>query len=286
MRFNPQHCVSNHFKDHVLRRGHNYDYVWCSVDVDVHRHEDFYELFILAGDDSYHFYDGQEQKISRNTMCFFKPGESHGICKATPQSVHFSFFAKASFFQRFFEENSFLQNVFARKSFISCELTDVEYEYIYRLANLLMHQDNEYQKVSLFLYNAISLLMLHNEVGQSEAKNDYVVDLVEKMNNYTYLTTKIQDIYGHYSVGKGTLIKEFKKYTGMTIVQYQKKQKLTYATQLLVNSDYQITEIASILEFDSFSHFLRIFKEQYGVTPKEYRKNRMQKNRVSPLTEE
>lgn len=286
MRFNPQHCVTNHFKDHVLRRRHNYDYVWCSVDVDVHTHEDFYELFILAGDDSYHFYDGREQKIGRNTMFFFKPGESHGLCKATPQSVHFSFFAKESFFQRFFEENAFLQNVFGRKSFVSCELTDVEYEYIYRLANLMMHQSNEYQKVSLFLYNAISLLMLHNEVGQNESKNDYVVDLVEKMNNYTYLTTKIQDIYGHYSVGKGTLIKEFKKYTGMTIVQYQKKQKLTYATQLLVNSDYQITEIASILEFDSFSHFLRIFKEQYGVTPKEYRKNRMQKNRVSPMTEE
>ncbi len=280
MRFNPQNRVANHFKDHVLRKGHSYDYVWCSVDVDVHTHEDFYELFILAGDDSYHYYDGQEQRIGRNTMCFFKPGESHGLCKATAQSVHFSFFAKASFFQRFFEENSFLQNVFGRKTFISCELTDVEYEYIYRLANLLMHQDNEYQKVSLFLYNAISLLMLHNEVGQGEAKNDYVVDLVEKMNNYTYLTTKIQDIYGQYSVGRGTLIKEFKKYTGMTIVQYQKKQKLTYATQLLVNSDYQITEIAAILEFDSFSHFLRIFKEQYGVTPKEYRKSRMQKNKT------
>ena len=280
MKFNPEHCAHNYFEDHVLRRGNNYDYVWCGLDVDVHKHEDFYELFILAGDDSFHYHDGKATQISRNTMYFFKPGESHGLCKATPQSVHFSFFAKASFFNRFFEENSFLQSAFGRKTCLSCEMTDVEYEYIYKLANSLTHQDNEYQKVSLFLYNAISLLMLYNETGQGEAKNDYVIDLVEKMNNYTHLTTKIKEIYGQYPVARCTLIKEFKKYTGMTIAQYQTKQKLTYAAQLLVNSEYQITEIAEILEFDSFSHFLRIFKEQYGITPKEYRKNRILKNKM------
>lgn len=77
-----------------------------------------------------------------------------------------------------------------------------------------------------------------------------------------------------YPIARCTLIKEFKEYTGMTIVQYQRKQKMTYAAQLLIDSDYQITEIADILEFDSFSHFLRVFKEQYGETPKEYRKQR------------
>ncbi len=274
MKFHPQQCVKNHFEDHVLRRGYEYDYVWCGADVDIHTHEDFYELFILAGDDFYHYYDGEEQRIGRNTVYFFKPGESHGIYRASSQSVHFSFFAKASFFNRFFDENAFLRNAFGGKSCISCKLTDVEYAYIYKLANLLIRQEDEYQKVSLFLYNVISLLMMYNETGQNEAKNDHVVDLVTKLNNYTYLTTKIQEIYGHYPVAKCKLIKEFKEYTGMTIVQYQKKQKLAYAAQLLANSDYQITQIAEILGFDSLSHFLRIFKEEYTMTPKEYRKNR------------
>ena len=106
MRFNPERYVKNHFEDHVLWQEYDYDYVWCAADVDVHTHEDFYELFILAGGDSFHYYNGEEKRIGRNTVYFFKPGESHGICKATPQSVHFSFFAKASFFQRFL--NKFL----------------------------------------------------------------------------------------------------------------------------------------------------------------------------------
>jgi len=274
MRFNPERCDKNHFEDHVLHRENDYDYVWCAADVDVHSHEDFYELFILAGGDFYHYHNGEERRIGRNTVYFFKPGEKHGICRATPQSVHFSFFAKASFFQRFFEENAFLRNAFGRKGYLTCRLTDVEYAYIYKLANLLIHQSDEYQKVSLFLYNVITLLILRNEPGLSETKNEYVIDLVTKLNNYTYLTTTVQEIYGQYPVAKCKLIKDFKEYTGMTIAQYQKKQKLAYGAQLLANSDYQITQIAEILDFDSFSHFLRIFKEEYSMTPKEYRRFR------------
>lgn len=280
MRFDPQHTQKNHFANHVLRPGNNYDYVWCQVDVDTHTHEDFYELLMPAGGDYYHFHNGKEQLISPNTIFLFMPGETHGLIKASPQSVHFSFFAKPSFFNRFFEENPILKGVFGNQTFASCELTDIEHDYLYKLANMLIYQESEYQKVSLFLYNAISLLMLHNENGQNETKKDFVLDLVEKLNNYTYLTTKVRDIYGQYPVARCTLIKDFKDYTGMTIVQYQKKQKLTYATQLLTNSECQITEIAEILEFDSLSHFLRIFKEQYGLTPKEYR--RLKKGRHSP----
>ena len=274
MRFHPERCARNRFEDHVLRLGNDYDYVWCAADVDVHTHEDFYELFILAGGDFYHYHNGEERRIGRNTVYFFKPGESHGIVRATPQSVHFSFFAKASFFQRFFEENAFLRNAFGRKTCLSCRLTDVEYAYVYKLANSLVRQGDEHQRVSMFLYNVITLLMLRNDIRQNEAKNDYVVDLVTRLNDYTYLTTKVQDIYGHYPVAKCKLIKEFKEYTGMTIVQYQKKQKLAYAAQLLTNSDYQITRIAEMVGFESFSHFLRIFKEEYRMTPKEYRKAR------------
>lgn len=277
MRFHLEQCAKNHFEDHVLRQGSDYDYVWCGADVDVHTHEDFYEIFILAGGDYYHCYNGEERRISRNTVFFFKPGESHGLIKATPQSVHFSFFAKESFFQRFFEENFFLRNAFGGKNYLSCRLTDAEYAYIYRLANLLIHQDDEYHKVSLFLYNVISLLILYNETNEGETQSVHVLDLVSKLNNYTYLTTKVQDIYGQYPVAKCRLIKEFKEYTGMTIVQYQKKQKLAYGAQLLANSDYQITQIAEILGFDSFSHFLRIFKEEYAMTPKEYRRLRQWK---------
>lgn len=274
MEFNLNNLVSNRFDRHLLKRGREYDYVWCGLDIDIHRHEDFYELFILACGDFYHYHNGEERLITKNTVFFFKPGESHGLRRALPQNSHFSFFGTENFFKRFFEENFILQNAFKTKNYLSAELTDVEYDYIYRLANLLSGKENEYQKVSLLLYSIISILMLYDESSKEDTTNGYVLDCVEKMNDYTYLTTKIKDIYSYYPVAQCTLSKDFKAYTGMTLIQYQKKQKLAYAAQLLENTKCQITEIAEILEIDSFSHFLRIFKEEYGVSPKEYRKKK------------
>lgn len=271
MNFHPKNCIKRTFAEHMLGKLDNYGYFWCKTDADVHAHEDFYELFFTCGD-FYHWHEGKQEQIGKNVMYFFKPGARHGLCRATQEGVCFNFFAKAEFFERFFEENAFLRNVLKKDTYRSCVLTDVEYEYIYKLASMLMHQRNEYQKVTLFLYNAISMLILHNEQEQSGGENNFVLDLVEKMNNFTFLTVKVQEIYGLYPIARCALIKDFKEYTGMTIAQYQKKQRLVYAAQLLLNSEYQITEIAEKVGFDSFSHFLRIFKEEYGLTPREYKK--------------
>lgn len=205
MEFQTTSIKHNHFDEHLLKSGKEYEYVWCGLDVDLHTHEDFYELFILVHGDFYHYYDGEEKLISRNTVFLFKPGESHGLRRASPQNSHFSFIGTKGFFKRFFEENFVIQNAFSDKESLSAELTDVEYDYVYRLAKLLNDKEDEYQKVSLLLYNVISLLMLHAGPDKQENKNEYVIDLVGKMNDYTYLTTKIRDIYSHYPIAQCTL---------------------------------------------------------------------------------
>lgn len=146
--FHPEESVLHYFEDHVLRSGNHYDYVWCGIDVDVHEHGDFYELMIPAGGSYYHYHNGKVNEISKNTIFLFKPGEKHGLEKASAQSVHFSFFAKSDFMERFFEEHSVFKGIFYRDTYLSCELTDVEHEYIYKLAMSLTYQQNEYQRIS------------------------------------------------------------------------------------------------------------------------------------------
>ena len=175
--------------------------------------------------------------------------------------------------EKFFADHTLLKDVFADKKYLCYEMTDAEFEYIYRLANDLTHKQDEYEAVSLFLYNIISLLKRNKEKEQTCWQNSFVVDLVKKFDNYKFLNHKMDAIYRHYPIARCTLIKEFKQHTGMTIVQYQRKAKLLYASQLLINSGYTVMEIAGKLGFDSLSHFLRIFKQEYGMTPKEYRKN-------------
>ncbi len=277
MFFDSSKCLEFYFKEQALRNDKDYDYLWCSYDTKVHKHMDFYELFFVSSGAPCHYYQGKKQELYKKWMFFFKPGEYHQLYTEPFQSVHFTFLGKPEFFDRYFEENPVFQNIFEEKNCISCEMTDVEYEYIFMLANNLTHEEEEEHSVSMLLYNALSLLMMHNGIERKGRGNAYVVDLMAKMNNFPYLNCKIQDIYKEYPIARCTLIKEFKEHTGMTITQYQKKQKLAYAAQLLNTSDCQITNVAMVLGFDSLSHFTRIFKEEYGMSPKEFRKLHRQK---------
>ncbi len=272
--FHPNKCVVYTFEDHVIRPGNLYDYVWCRIDVDVHKHEDFWEILIPAGDSYYHYCTGEESKITKETVFLFKPGAKHGLHKCSQKSVHFSFFAKDEFMEKFFHEHPRFRSLLGDEDYIMCELTKVEHTYLNKLAALLSYKNDEYQHISLLLYNVFALMILHGKRNVKKEDNNYIEDLVSKLNNYTYLNMKCNEIYNKYPIARCTLIQKFKEYTGMTIIQYQRKQKMIYAAQLLKSSDCKIIEISEQLNFDSLSHFMRLFKQYYGETPKEYRVKR------------
>lgn len=63
-----------------------------------------------------------------------------------------------------------------------------------------------------------------------------------------------------------------KRYTGMNITRYRNTIAIQRASFLLLHSTKSITDIYLELNFQDKSYFYKKFKEQYGVTPKEFRK--------------
>lgn len=66
--------------------------------------------------------------------------------------------------------------------------------------------------------------------------------------------------------------KLFKEKTGTTPKQYILSLRLSRAKQLLGEGKQKIWAISSDCGFESSAHFCRSFKEQFGITPSEYRK--------------
>lgn len=62
------------------------------------------------------------------------------------------------------------------------------------------------------------------------------------------------------------------KFTGMCLYDYGMTFCLKKAAQCLTETDESVSAIASRLKFTNRTHFYSLFKEKYGVTPKEYRK--------------
>ena len=64
----------------------------------------------------------------------------------------------------------------------------------------------------------------------------------------------------------------FAKHTGMTITEYIRKKKTEKACFLLCYTDMSCTKIAVKLSYTNQSYFIRQFKQEYGMTPVQYRK--------------
>jgi AraC-like DNA-binding protein len=54
------------------------------------------------------------------------------------------------------------------------------------------------------------------------------------------------------------------------------KKRLNYASNLLISSEKNVTEIAYDCGFESATHFSRVFKEQFGLSPLQFRKTEPQ----------
>ena len=73
-------------------------------------------------------------------------------------------------------------------------------------------------------------------------------------------------------VSESTLRRLFKEKMGKTIAEFIRDTKMTYAAHLLVATSDLVSDIAYKLGFESPSYFTKTFRENYGVSPQEYRK--------------
>lgn len=65
-----------------------------------------------------------------------------------------------------------------------------------------------------------------------------------------------------------------KKQSGQTFQQLLVQKRLSQAAYLLLNTKVPVEDIIAAVGYDNSSYFHRIFKEQFGVTPKKYRETK------------
>jgi len=72
-----------------------------------------------------------------------------------------------------------------------------------------------------------------------------------------------------------TFKREFKKLYNTTPGKWLLKKRLDLASNLMLNTDFTIQQICYDCGFESDSHFVRSFKNQFGNTPKQWRNSRI-----------
>ncbi|MDR1550495.1 MAG: AraC family transcriptional regulator [Hungatella sp.] len=83
----------------------------------------------------------------------------------------------------------------------------------------------------------------------------------------------VEEVSGACGMSQSHFMRFFKKTMGMPFTAYLNDYRLTMASRLLLSSEDSILTIAGDTGFNNLSYFNRIFKEKFGITPREFRRH-------------
>lgn len=83
----------------------------------------------------------------------------------------------------------------------------------------------------------------------------------------------LAQIAGSANLSENECLRCFRSMVGSTPIQYVKQMRIQKAAELLVSTDWKISDIGTACGFQEMSYFAKTFRELKGYTPGEFRKH-------------
>jgi AraC-like DNA-binding protein len=124
------------------------------------------------------------------------------------------------------------------------------------------------------LYIALILRYVLNvlKTGRGEAVQSqfsYIQDILRLITENLSEPKTAESLAELYGVGQSKFYSDFKKYTGSTYKKYTTDLRMTRARELLVDGN-SIINTSLECGYSSEAHFIKAFREYWGITPGEY----------------
>lgn len=232
--------------------------------------ESFLIVYTLSGNGELE-YRGETCPISRG-QCFFINCEEHHVYKTKENSkweflwVHFN----GQNTRGYFEE-------FAKDGFRVLDLDDSQkMEQNLRKIITLFQEKNLTTEllVSNLLNEILTELLLHTVTQKAESFQipDSIETIVKIIDKRFREDLTLEELAGMVHLSKYHMLREFKKYMGVTIHEYLITERISYAKELLKYSSLPVSEIAFEAGMNNVTHFINLFKAREAMTPLAYRK--------------
>ena len=249
---------------------------WNQSDARLHHH-DYYEFFIITAGETVHRLNGETAVISKNSLHFIRPQDSHMFSPSGGQpSQHLNIAVTENMLMKICDsiDPLLFQKIKDGSLPGYINMTEAEFDFFIHLTEKPLVSDSDSLTSMTIIskqivVNALSLLYHKSAVGAEYPK--WFKALLRQISAPEFLSNRVSEIYKLSNYTPPMLLHYFKLYTGDTIVALFTKFKVNYACNLLEKTNFSTLEIAGKLGFDSLSHFSRLFKKHTGKSPVEYR---------------
>jgi two-component system response regulator YesN len=113
-----------------------------------------------------------------------------------------------------------------------------------------------------------------HKAGQEQGSNfnEKIIQTIKDYLEKEYRNVTLEDLAKLVHMNSDYLSKFFKKHTGMRFSEYLTQIRMAKAAQFLDQIDYKTYEISEMVGYSNSFNFTRAFKNYYGMTPRDYRK--------------
>lgn len=234
-------------------------------DYPLHWHE-YYEIEYIVSGHGVYIIDGIEYNFSPNSLIFVTPVDFTSI-KHIGEDIKII-------------NISFSEDWISAKIINSVSSHAVVHDFDPYLCEKIHEELNSDKKFSStnirFLLGSVLIETIRksttNEAVVSHGKNSVISDMLNFVHTHFRDNPTLSDLSEYTGLSPNYLSKIFHTHIGMTFKAYTNDLKLKYASVLLKQTDADVSDICFSCGFNTFAHFFRAFRQKYGTTPKNFRK--------------
>lgn len=258
-------------------------------DIERHNHSHYEIYFFLEGNVKYTV-DGISYDLKPGDFLLIPPDKSHGpdIIDNDVTYCRFVLWLDKNFYKKLSEISE-----------------DIKFGMEYTENNRIYKYHLEYIQYNDLLGNFLDLWHEYNEnrIFKNTTITNYIITIMLKINRIIYESNNqhnqipqkelytlifdyvnsnitsdltLENIASHFFVSKYYVSHIFKDNLGISLHQYIIKKRL-HACRSAIATGEPITAVAEKFGFADYTSFFRAFKKEYGLSPKDYQKEKMLK---------
>ena len=264
-------------EDFLLPESNFHFHIYNMAYPELHDH-DYWEFFIILSGEVEHYTENSKQILSKGMCCLVHPRDKHRFANVSNAYQQMNICVTDHQFKELLNvlDEELYGLIFSVNHPLFYELDGSTMHEIYKNIHAAQTSSNDKTKFSNFLkviWLDIIKIIYRNIAHLNSNHPEWLTNFLRTIASPEHLTKPISELHELTFYSYRHLNRLFKEYMGETLHDYVSALKMNYGATLLRTTDMGILEISSACAYDSLSHFIKMFKRHFKMTPKEYRRS-------------
>ena len=245
--------------------------------VNLHTHMGFFELTVITHGSGVISANNSSVPVKGGDIFVSFPYDTHSIEAGEKEGMNymfFSFFLKDTALLTDMEKISVGRSRTEERIIRSETTSSLISSAIAELGKERLHRRTYLE--ALFTQTVIQVIRAFNKqepaVFAPGRQEELCYQVMDYINTHIYSIGSLTEIAELFRYDYTYLSKIFTKTTSQSISEYYRQRRLEVARALIHEGTLNLSEIAERLQYSSIYSFSKAFKNQYGLSPRDYKK--------------